>query len=60
MKKCDVCGFEGRWLTHMCPGPADNGKIDPADGRMRVYLWYPTQIIDIQEIKERRFGLAQA
>lgn len=59
MKKCADCGFEGKWLTHYCPGPPGYGSSDAGDGYVLVpeLPLYPVQIIDTDEIMERKFSI---
>ena len=59
MKKCAECGFEGKWLTHLCQGPPDSQMKDNGDGTVSVFWFslYPAQVIDLDEVRERRFGL---
>ena len=56
MKKCAECGFEGKWLTHLCPGPPGTNKPGP-DGKITVNVFYPTTVIDLDEVIERKFDL---
>jgi hypothetical protein len=55
MKTCEHCGFVGEYITHFCDPPL---KTSPDGKYVFVDMSFPRAVIDLEEIKNRRFNSA--